>query len=402
MSKSVLTVMAAGATPTVCPYCKQPLTNEDAIQALRKSQADFEKRLQRTVEAEAAKRAAQEVERVRAAQEERVGELLDQLKAEREQRKQERIKLRADATRQAALEVENVRAALEGNVKALRSQLQAERDQRKQERIKLRTELSRELQDKAERKVNNQLRSLKQALEREVDEKQNLERRLENLTASERGSFSEDDLVRELKQAFPDDQIEKRGKGGDVLHEVCYRAGNERVRAGLIVYECKDTVTWNKSFVAQAREAAEMHHTPYAIVVSKAFPPKQKTLFVMDDVVVVHPGRVIDLVRVVRRMVVEVHRAGLSAEGQAHKTMLLHRYLTSEEFRQNFDGVIDVGERLKELLQRERKAHQDTWGKREEFYNELADRMNTIDQRIRSIIERAVSNKKAKVVRLVS
>jgi hypothetical protein len=351
--------------PSVCPYCGQPLTNKTAIQTVHESEAAFEKRLHQAARAEALRLAAPEIEKA--------------LKAEAQKR-------RADAEK----------------IGALQQQIRTEQQRGKQREIELRAQLAKDAEKRAAQKIGSQLRSLKQTLQKTIDEKQGLERRLEHLTASERGSFSEEDLTRSLKQAFPDDTVARRGRGGDVLHEVVYRAGAEQVKAGLIVYECKDTLNWNKGFIAQAREAAELHRTPYAIVVSKAFPPKQKDLFVSDaGVVVVHPDRVIDLVHVVRRMVMEVHRAGLSAQGQAKKTLLLHKYLTSNEFRQCFDAVVDVGQRMRDLLQKERRDHQLTWGRREDAYNELTDKMAGIDQRLRDIIERSTAPEAAKVVRLV-
>jgi hypothetical protein len=163
-------------------------------------------------------------------------------------------------------------------IEGLQKQITIEKQRAKEREAELRAVLSKEAEDKAARKVSNQLRSLKQTLEKTIDEKRGLERRLEHLTASERGAFSEGDLKRSLEQSFPGDNIIPRGRGGDILHEIYYRAGAEQVQGGLIVYECKDTADWHNSFIPQVREAAIAHRTPYAVLVTKSFPPKRKDL----------------------------------------------------------------------------------------------------------------------------
>lgn len=348
-------VGAKAALPTECRWCGQPLLNRTAVEHLLRVEAAHEKRIAEEVAGKAAAIAAARIQEVR----------------------------------EAAAE----------KTKEWREKYEALQKEHKQELAKQRVQVEKDAEEKAERKVSTRIRSLEQTAQTALAEKEAMQRRLEHLTAAERGAFSEDDLVHELKQAFGDDRIDKRGRSGDVLHQVFYRAGAEQVKAGLIVYEVKDTLHWNKDFITQAREAAETHRTPYAVVVTKAFPPKHKDLAVRDEVIVVHPSRAVDLVRVLRRMIVEVHRAGLSAQGQAEKTMALHRYLTSEEFRQTFDGVVELGRRLKNLLEEERKGHQRTWDKRRDAYEELGDKMTAIDQRIRNIIERPAADRRTKVVK---
>ena len=139
-------------------------------------------------------------------------------------------------------------------------------------------------------------------------------------------------MLDELRTAFPEDQIERPGHGhagGDILHEVYVISGSGREKAGLIVYECKNTQTWQSSFLKQAHKEGETHNTPYLVIVSRAFPKKEKTLFVENGIVVVDPARAVDLARVMRRMVVEVHRAELTADGQQAKGAELCEYLGS-------------------------------------------------------------------------
>jgi hypothetical protein len=223
------------------------------------------------------------------------------------------------------------------------------------------------------------------------EQNQEQARRIENLTAEERGEFNEQELILRLRTEFPDDQIERQKRsyaGADILHEVCCKTGGGYSRAGLIIYECKDTLHWSNAFLDQAKKARLTHQTPFAIVISRCFPKNEKTLFVRDDIVVVTPQRLLDIAKIVRRMVIEIHRASLTQDGQAAKSEELYNYLASTEFRQIFDAVAGASDQLTELLGSERKWHERTWAKRQSAYNDIAQKTSAIDGRIRAIVER--------------
>src|SRR5206468_1120129 len=89
-----------------------------------------------------------------------------------------------------------------------------------------------------------------------------------------------------------------------------------------------------------------------------------------------------------RRMVEEVNRASLTAEGEVAKSEELYQYLSSTEFRQMFDSIGECADHLTELLTKERKWHENTWVKRQTAYNELTSKTSAIDARVRTIIEK--------------
>jgi hypothetical protein len=270
-------------------------------------------------------------------------------------------------------------------------------------RVKVRAEAKTEALGEAEAKVRAQMRQKDQALQRFQEQIEVQQRQIEHMTAGERGELHEEQLLLELRAAFPDDQIERLGRGragGDLLHEVRAASGSRLEKAGLIVYECKDTQTWSNGFIEQARKEGETHKTPYLVIISRAFPRNQKTLFVKNGVAVVDPARAVDLARIMRRMVEEVHRASLTGEGQAAKSAELCEYLGSSDFRRTFDAVAGSSDVLNELLSKERKSHEQTWTKRQTIYNEIGSKTAAIDARIRMIIEKEAPSKGGKVVKL--
>jgi hypothetical protein len=355
----------------VCPYCGQPLIDADAVRHVEESERRYERELQAAAEARAA-------------------ELAEELASARVMKNAKKLE------------------QLERRVAARDAQLSAEKEKHRgelrEQRIKLLAEAKTEATREAEAKVRADLRQKDTALKRFQEQIAVQQRQIEHLTADERGELNEERLLAELRVAFPDDQIERSGRGragGDILHEVRVETDSRLEKAGLIVYECKDTQAWSNGFLDQARREGETHKTQYLVVISRAFPHNEKTLFVKDGVAVVDPARAIDLARIMRRMVVEVHRAALTAEGQQAKSVELCEYLGSSEFRRAFDTVAGSSDQLTELLGKERKWHEQTWAKRQSIYTDIGSRTAAIDARIRTIIEkRAAPARSGKVVRL--
>ena len=334
----------------VCPWCGQELLDHEAVHHVEEREREYQRELEIAAQAKAEQLAAEltqekdaQLERLQQQMTDQQEKLVEERTRHAEALRDQKAKLRDDAEREAA---KKVRADL----------LKKER--------------------------------LITGLKEQIDEQS---RRIEHLTADERGEMNEELLLAQLQAAFPDDRIERVGRGrtgGDILHEVRVSSGDGPVAAGLVVYECKDTQRWSNGFLDQARKEGRTHKTPYLVIVTGAFPRGEKMLCVKDGVVVVHPTRLLDLARVMRRMVEEVHRAALTSEGQDTKSAELCAYLSSVEFRQAFDALAGSSEKLVGLLGKERTWHERDWGRRQTIYEDVGRKTAAIDTRIRTIIEK--------------
>ena len=214
-----------------------------------------------------------------------------------------------------------------------------------------------------------------------------LERRLEGLNAPDRGEMNEADIAEELAKAFPDDEITREGKGGDIFQSVRYPGGRELENAGVILYECKDTQRWSNAFLSQIKNDGRTHRTPYLILVSRTLPANEEAACVREDVVIVDPTHVRHLAWIVRRAVIETHRAEVAGQDRAGKTARLYTYLRSDDFREQLTVVVRAGSQLSEMLQAERKKHEQDWSRRQSTYDELLHNSVAIEQAIQDIIE---------------
>lgn len=412
-----------------CPFCGQPLVNAAAIQRLQRSQAEFRQRLQR----EASQKAAQQTRaRLDAAVRKARAEASADLRAAnaRTARAQRDASLAARASKQrisAAVRSERARMSREvsrAQARAARTEKEAaavasratrehrhELDVLRRSHAEALKDVRDKMRDKLENKVRKEItadsdkreKELRGAVAKLKEQNQDLERRLEHMTASDRGSFAEADLVRALQQHFPEDDVQQVGRGrrgADVLQVVRYKVGDGFVQAGLIVYECKDTQTWQNAFLEQVQGAKTLHGASFAVLVSKAFPRAQRELCWREGVVIVHPARAIHLVQVLRRMIILISRAGLSKEDQAHKVKELYEYLRSERFKQTLAAICATAADLGASLRDETQWHERTWARREKAYRLLSRTATQIDESIAQIVERPARRPEAKAARM--
>ncbi len=99
------------------------------------------------------------------------------------------------------------------------------------------------------------------------------------------------------------------------------------------------------------------------------------------------PIHVRHLAWIVRHAVIETHRAERAGEDRAGKTARLYEYLRSDEFREELAVVVQTGQQLSEMLQKERKNHEQDWTSRQTVYDQLLHNSAAIELTIQSIIE---------------
>lgn len=344
--------------PTQCPYCGQALIDKKALIHLHKSQRELDRG---------------ERERLQVARRELEGRF-----------RQKRLALEQNLERRKR----SLRTQL---LKELKPEIAAQ--VRRSERSRIEKERQRDEAEVArrERSLQQKVRRLERLLENQKEENERLQRATERLTPAERGEFAEEHIKDVLRQNFPEDRISKttRGKAGsDIFQEV--RVNDTAV--GLILYECKDTTRWLNSYVSQCREQGKRHGTKYLVVVSRAFPRSEKNLFVRNGVIVVDPSCLLQLAYVMRRLVLEVANADLSAGDQQRSIEELFQYVRSDEFRESLQTLIQRAQEMRGLLQKEQLAHQKTWTRREHAYAAITEVSVRVETQIREIVQKRTTN----------
>jgi hypothetical protein len=326
-----------------CPLCGQPVTK-----------AEYS-RIQKQIEA-----------RVRAGLEEAEKALKEgferRVKAEAEKARREALKAAEQQVKAAAANQEKIisqrlqtqRATLE---KAKSAAVSAEKEKFFREKVKLEEQL------------------------------QEMQRRIQKKSINELGDEGEIDLFEQLKQEFPNDQIEriKKGKqGGDILHQI---VGQKGQICGKILWEVKNASRFMTKYLTDLRANQLREAADHGVLSTLVFPTGSQQVAVRENLVIVHPARAVAVATLLRRQVVEVHALRLGREGREQKAQALYGFLISSRARELWDEIAKVAEDFRALDLTEKSAHDKVWGRRAD----LIRAMQSSTGELASEVDRIVS-----------
>jgi len=212
-----------------------------------------------------------------------------------------------------------------------------------------------------------------------------LARKLDKQSGEQLGSEAELDLFAELRRAFPRDKVERIGrgvKGADIIHEVMDGAKS----AGRIVYESKNTTSWQHAFVIQAKKYVTQYETPHVMIVTRVFPSKAKGLCVLKGIPVVDKRMAISLATIIREGIIEISRLRPDGESQEEKSQELYRYIVGDGFQTRFREIAESVALLREQQQKERTWHENAWQAGSKIHSSIEGRQREVEAQIRAIV----------------
>jgi hypothetical protein len=148
-----------------------------------------------------------------------------------------------------------------------------------------------------------------------------------------------------------------------VLHRVISRLGQH---CGTILWESKRTKNWSDGWLTKLRDDQRTAKAEIAVIVSQALPEGIESFGLVDGVWVTHPGTAIPVAMALRYSLTETAMARKASEGQQTKMEMVYEYLTGSRFRHRVQAVVEAFSSMKEDLEKEKKAIQKQWAKREE------------------------------------
>ena len=192
----------------------------------------------------------------------------------------------------------------------------------------------------------------------------------------------EEELVKELRAKFPEDEIIRKGHGGDIFHYVKYK--NKKI--GFIIYECKKTQTFQKSYIHQIKNDVVKNNATYGVLVTVA-PEKDKVGFwVKDDILIVHPYGTIYIAEVLRKWIISLYSLNLDKKELSECAKKLLEYIKSDKFKNCVEDTIDRTRQLNEMLKKEVTTHKNIWEKRHKHYVRISENSQNIEQDSKAIL----------------
>ncbi|MDH3687980.1 MAG: DUF2130 domain-containing protein [Gammaproteobacteria bacterium] len=290
---------------------------------------------------------------------------LQALEAEIDTRKQENLELKRK-------EVELLRR--EAAIKDERDRLQLETEKKLLER---QADIEGKVREAEQEKISLRFREYEKKLEDQKKLIEEMKRRAEQGSVQMQGEVQELALREILSALFAFDRIDevpKGVRGADVIQTVVNSMQQE---CGKIIYESKRTKAFSNEWIAKLKADQVEQGADIAVIVTETMASDMDRFGQRDGVWLCTFVEVGSLAFALREMLLQLYSARVAQENKGDKMELMYSYLTSVEFRQRIEAIVEGFSELKIALDREKNAMLRIWKSREKQIEKIMN--NTID-----------------------
>lgn len=279
-------------------------------------------------------------------------------------------------------------------VKSLKEDAESAKESNKELREQL-TELTKALREErkakesieleAEKKLAAEETKIREEAQKTADEKQrlnlaardktiaDLQRALEDAQRKAaqgsqqlQGEIMELDLEEALAANFRDDDIEpvaKGVKGGDIRQVVKSPRGTV---CGVMLWEIKRTKNWTDGWIPKLKEDLRSEKANVPIIVSEVMPKQiEEEMGMLHGVWICKPKLAIILATLLRKSLLDAGLQKALAENRGTKAEALYNFITSHEFVQQIESMVETYQEMSTQLSKEKVAFQKIWAQRE-------------------------------------
>lgn len=392
-----------------CPNCAHEFDVEEALSG--KLEAHFKEEYERKVNEQAAKfnaeRDALAKQRIEFEQKkEKENELFNQRLAKKLETEKEAIQKQTQEAFE--LELKALAADNEKRKEENRTLKAAEIDLRKRENLlkeqaeelqlaidKKMLEKQAEIEEKARSKERESFELEKIKLLKQIEDNKKLaeemKRKAEQGSMQLQGEVQELALENLLATSYPFDDITEVGKGtrgADCIQTVRNKLQQE---CGSIVYESKRTKAFAGDWIAKLKQDMVTAKADIAVIVTETMPNDMDRFGEKNGVWICRFHEVKSLSFVLREMLIKTHSVKSSEENKGDKMELLYNYLTSNEFVQNIQRIVENYDGMINQLNSEKKAMHKIWAQREKSIWVVQENIGSLFGSIKGIAGNSLS-----------
>lgn len=185
------------------------------------------------------------------------------------------------------------------------------------------------------------------------------------------GEIQELEIIEILKEFHPFDEITQSKKGtnaADILQVVKTQNGSE---CGKIYYESKRTKSWSPSWVQKFKLDNINTKADILVLVTNALPKEIQRYGIVEGIWVCSFNDVKELSLVLRYGLLKLQQVAITQHGKESKMELLYKYLTSEEFKNVFESIIEGFKTIQDSHNSEKLKMQRMWKEREKTLEQV-------------------------------
>lgn len=255
-------------------------------------------------------------------------------------------------------------------------QLDTEREKIRQKTLEEASE-SQRLKEKEKDKIIDDLKkSLEDAQRKATQGSQQLQ-----------GEVAELDLEATLRVAFPSDSIEPIGKGvlGADIRQVVKSPGGKA--CGTILWESKRTKAWSDGWVSKLKEDMRQDKANIPAIISETLPEEAKNgMGLVSGVWVSSPKLFIPLATLLRKSLIDAAYQKFVSDNRQTKAEQIYGYVTSHEFAQQVESMVEAYQEMLTQITRERVAFEKSWKLRESQVHRLLSGVSGIYGQIQGAV----------------
>lgn len=367
----------ANTSTLICPHCKNAISIDEALSH------QFEDTYKKQFEQQREKEREEERKKMLLWQEKKAKELVAEVeKKAKEQAEREINDLRLKIKEESSAEMKALAEELDKQkVEARKAQenelaLRKKANELEEREKNLELEKARQI-DEERKKIQEQTAELlmKEHQMRDAEKNKQMEdmrRKIEelqqkaNLTSQQlQGEVQELELEEFLAKEFPSDEIKPVGKGvrgGDVLQVIHDQFGRA---CGTIIWESKRTKSWAGDWPDKLKEDMRASKADVAILVSAVLPQGMKFFGPYEGIFVTCWDCLLGVSSQIRLALIKESQIKSSVVGKNEKMEVIWNYLSSNQFVQKVEAIVEAFSTMKDDLEKEKLMYSQLWAKRE-------------------------------------
>lgn len=374
-----------------CPKCGEEIDIENLIQAeakdtldkkLAQQKAQLDKQLEEYKKQTESLKSQLEKEKEKAI-DDALKSQKQEFKAKEEELKKNIREEQKEAYQELEKELEEKSLQIKelNKLKAEKSRLEREKEEL-QEKIIADTEkeFSQKLveekqkyQKQAEEKFELQIKELQKQLQDQKDLTEEMKKRQEQGSMQLQGEVQELAIEKYLKENYIYDEIKEVGKGDMGADSLQIVNTSYKPNCGTIYYESKRTKTFKEDWIAKFKNDIQEKGADIGVLVTAVYPKGMTRMGMKDGVYICTYEEFKALSFILRETLIKISDTKTLQENRHEKSAILYNYLTSTEFRFQFETIVNAFVGLQNDLESEKRAMNKLWKKREkEIQNVLS------------------------------
>lgn len=366
-----------------CPKCGEEIDIEDLILSGSKEVVNKELAQQKTEFEKELKKYQSDIQKLKSKFEEDKEKEIEQIL---ENQKKE-LKLREEKLKKDILaEQEDAYQSLEKELKEKSEQvkelnkLKAEKSRLEREKEELKDTISaqaekeytqrlaeerQKLQKNAEEKYELQIAALEKKLEDQKILTEEMKKRQEQGSMQLQGEVQELAIEKYLRENYIYDEIQEVGKGDMGADSIQIVNTLQKQNCGTIYYESKRTKTFKEEWIQKFKNDIQEKGADIGVLVTAIYPKDMTRMGMKDGVYICTYEEFKALSYILRENIIKLSEVKMLQENRHEKSAILYNYLTSTEFRFQFETIVNAFVTMQSDLEAEKRAMNKLWKKRE-------------------------------------